>query len=132
MLKPGSTAPIIRQRAAPIFVGEFMPIAVDAALRAAFAQRRNETTVPIENRASSVEGKHVDALHRKLPQPDVRTRAPGTMKLPAINLSRSSSLARCISRTAWTAAPAAVSFQNQSASCRLDGLARPAAPASRQ
>src|SRR5271156_3866159 len=58
----------------------------------------------------------------------MRTRAAGTMKLPAINLSRSSSLVRCISRKAWIAAPAAVSFQNQSPSCRLDGFGGPAAP----
>jgi hypothetical protein len=61
-----------------------------------------------------------------------RTRAAGTMKLPTIRLSRSSLLASSISRRAWIAAPVAVSFQNQSLSCRLDGLAAPAAAASRQ
>jgi hypothetical protein len=54
------------------------------------------------------------------------------MKLPTISLRRSSSLARQIVRSSWIAAPAAVSFQNQSPSWRLDGLAAPAAPASRQ
>src|SRR5215472_14930243 len=64
-------------------------------------------------------------------QPEPRTRAAGTRKLPAISFSRSSSLARCAARNAWIAAPAAVSFQNQSPSWRLDGLAVPASPASR-
>jgi hypothetical protein len=55
-----------------------------------------------------------------------RTRAAGTMKLPAINLSRSSSLACSASRRMWIAVPVAVWFQNQSPSWRLAGLAAPA------
>src|SRR5205809_4114561 len=39
-------------------------------------------------------------------QPVLRTRAAGTIKLPAISLSRSSSLARQASRRAWIAVPA--------------------------
>jgi hypothetical protein len=58
------------------------------------------------------------------PQP-TRTRAAGTMKLLTISLSRSSSLLWSDSRKAWIAAPVAVSFQNQSPSWRLDGLAAP-------
>jgi hypothetical protein len=68
----------------------------------------------------------------KAVQPEGRTRVAGTMKLPAINLSRSSSLDWHASRNAWIAAPTAVSFQNQSPSCRLDGLVAVAAAASRQ
>src|SRR5580700_2112433 len=117
------------QRATSVLIGKGMPIALDATARPALGERGNKPGVPVEDRAPGVEGQNLDSLHCCPPQ---RTRAVGTMKLPAISLSRSSSLDRHASRNAWIAAPTAVSFQNQSPSWRLDGLAVPAAAASRQ
>ena len=117
------------QRAMPVFICEAMPIALDAALCPALGEHGNKAAVPVGDRTPSVEGQHLDSLHSAF-QP-ARTRAAGTMKLLTISLSRSSVLACRASRRAWIAAPAAASFQNQSPSWRLDGLAEPAAPASR-
>src|SRR6516164_3151158 len=119
------------QRAAPIFIGESMPIALDPAPGTALGEHGDETALPVEDRAAAVEGQHLDRLHLTSLQP-ARTRAAGTMKLPAISRSRSSSLVCRASRNAWIAAPAALLFQSQSPSWRLDGQAAPAAAASRQ
>src|SRR6266436_1971102 len=120
------------QRAATILVDENVPIVLDPAPGAELGERPNDATMPVENCASGVEGQHLDLVHRPLPaQPLLGTRAAGTRKFPAISLRRSSSLSRQASRSARIAAPAAVSFQNQSPSCLLDGLPAPAAPASK-
>ncbi len=119
------------QRAAPIIIGELMPVVLDTASGAALGEPGSDAAVPIEDCSSGVKGQYLDPVHARSAQPVLRTRAAGTMKLPAISLSRSSWLARQASRRAWIAAPAAVSFQNQSPSCRLDGWPALAAPASR-
>src|SRR5216683_2718701 len=105
------------QRASPIIIGERMPVVVDTAPRAALGEHGGDAPVPIENCPSGVKGQYLDPVHACSAQPVPRTRAAGTIKLPAISLSRSSWLARQVSRRAWIAAPAAVSFQNQSPSC---------------
>jgi hypothetical protein len=53
-------------------------------------------------------------------------------RLPTISRRRTSSCACSTSRKTRSAAPVAVSFQNQSVSWRLDGFADPASAASRQ
>ena len=57
------------QRTSPVFVGEAMPIALDAAPRSAISEHRDKATVPVEDRAPSVEGQHLDLAHSALLSP---------------------------------------------------------------
>jgi hypothetical protein len=66
----------------------------------ALGEPSDKAEVPIEHSAAGIESNYLDAAHPLSPQPEPCTRAAGTMKLPAINLSRSSSLDRQIARNA--------------------------------
>jgi len=51
------------QRLTPIFVGEFMPVALVSLGGAPVRERAGEPAVPVEDGASGVEGQYFDSSH---------------------------------------------------------------------
>jgi len=52
------------ERAAPVQIGHFMPIPRDAAPGTGLGEHSDDPRMPVEDRAPSVEGQHLDSIHR--------------------------------------------------------------------